>query len=147
MLSEIIKDKSVGVMPIQKTDNGFLFLIIQHAEGHWGFPKGHPDPGETETETSLRELREETEITECRLIDDFKYVQNYSFEKDGAQVIKEVVFSIGLVESTEVQIDRDEIIDFRWLPYKQALEQLSFDENHTMLKVAFEFLSKKVKRN
>src|SRR3989339_1468139 len=142
-MSNTIKDKSVGVIPVQKTANGYQFLIIQHAEGHWGFPKGHPDLDETAAKTALRELQEETGITKCQLLADFKCTQQYSFEKDGAQVIKEVIFLIGLVDGGEVQIDHDEIIDFRWLSYEQSQKLLSFAENRTMLKTVFKFLNKR----
>ena len=37
-----------------------LFLLIQHQAGHWAFPKGHANPGESPAETARREFAEET---------------------------------------------------------------------------------------
>lgn len=37
-------------------------LLRDSRRGEWGFPKGHQDPGETLSETALRECAEETGI-------------------------------------------------------------------------------------
>ena len=55
------------------------FLLMQHPT-RWDLPKGHVDPEETEMECALRELVEETGITESQIeIDeDFRYDQRYT---------------------------------------------------------------------
>ncbi|MBD3304395.1 NUDIX domain-containing protein, partial [Candidatus Woesearchaeota archaeon] len=41
--------------------NNGKYLLVKHKEGgHWDFPKGHAEEGETEEETALREIYEET---------------------------------------------------------------------------------------
>ena len=42
--------------------DGDKVLVIQQVKGHWGFPKGHVENGETEIETALREIKEETNL-------------------------------------------------------------------------------------
>ena len=59
-------EKSCGVVLF----NEQKVLLLQYAtgqkegewdlQGHWDFPKGHVDKGETEIETATRELEEET---------------------------------------------------------------------------------------
>jgi 8-oxo-dGTP pyrophosphatase MutT (NUDIX family) len=39
------------------------FLLMRHGD-RWDLPKGHVDPGESEMECALRELEEETGITQ-----------------------------------------------------------------------------------
>ena len=57
-------EKSCGVILF----NGQEVLLLQHPDsknkGHWDFPKGHIENGETEPQTALRELAEETEKLE-----------------------------------------------------------------------------------
>jgi 8-oxo-dGTP pyrophosphatase MutT (NUDIX family) len=37
------------------------FLIISSkSDGHWGFPKGHVEEGESVEKTAIREVKEET---------------------------------------------------------------------------------------
>ena len=68
-------EKSCGIVLFYSDE----FLVIQHStesndvKGHWDFPKGHVENNETELETAIRELQEETGIDDFRLIDNFKH--------------------------------------------------------------------------
>ena len=55
--------KSCGVIPYRVRNGKREYLILMQTNGSWSFPKGHMEPGESETETSLRELKEETGLT------------------------------------------------------------------------------------
>ena len=56
----------------------------------WGLPKGTPDPGETEEQTALREVREETglDVVTERYIDSIRYW--FVRASDGARCHKTV---------------------------------------------------------
>ena len=42
-----MKETSFGIIPLQKRDNIWHVLLIQHQEGHfWSFPKGHGEKNE-----------------------------------------------------------------------------------------------------
>ncbi len=57
------REKSCGAVLVRRAVSGWETLLIRHANGgHWAFPKGHVEPGETEAQTALREIREETAI-------------------------------------------------------------------------------------
>ena len=45
--------------------------------GHWGFVKGHVEDNETEKETALRELKEETGLSKVEFIEGFKEKTHY----------------------------------------------------------------------
>ena len=53
------KEKSCGAVIFNNEDK---VLIVKHNAGHWDFPKGHMEAGETEKQTALREVKEETKI-------------------------------------------------------------------------------------
>lgn len=52
--------KSCGVLVYRDADSVREYLLVLQSGGSWSIPKGHMEPGETETETALRELLEET---------------------------------------------------------------------------------------
>ena len=52
------REKACGCIII---DDGKVLLVQQH-QGFWGFPKGHVENGETEIQTAIREVKEETNI-------------------------------------------------------------------------------------
>lgn len=137
-----MKEKSAGVLTAYKDKNELLFLLIHQVSGHWAFPKGHVEKGETEIETAKRELFEETGIENVQLIEGFRYLQTYSFEKDGVKSDKEVVFFLGMASNKNVTLEAGKVQMYKWLPLQPALEQLTHESNKTLLLVANEFLNK-----
>ena len=57
-------EKSCGAIVARQTDTGREILLIRHVNGgHWAFPKGHVEENETEEQTALREILEETGLS------------------------------------------------------------------------------------
>ena len=53
------------------------YLLLHYGMGHWGFVKGHVEDNETEKETALRELKEETGLSKVEFIEGFKEKTHY----------------------------------------------------------------------
>ena len=115
-MSEI---KSCGVLvirgqPIRE------FLLMRHAE-RWDLPKGHVDPGETELQCALRELREETGIsaTDIELFDGFRFESYYPVraKKSGNVYDKTLVILLGRL-TRDVPIAVTEHQGFEWFAWK-----------------------------
>ena len=72
-------EKSCGCLVV----NQGKVLMIQHNEGHWDFPKGHMEVGESEEDTALREVKEETNINVVLDSEEpFLLVKNYLRDYD-----------------------------------------------------------------
>jgi len=140
---KVQKDKSFGVIPVYKKENNFLFCLIRHQEGHWGFPKGHQDPGESERETMIRELKEETGISSADFSDEKIFYEKYIFTENNIQHDKVVEYQIAFIPNTDNKIPEDfkkEIVDMKWLPYEEAKEVITFDKAKGILDQVFEHL-------
>lgn len=134
-MMEKINDKSVGVIPIFKTDDEIKVLLIRHAKGHWGFPKGHPEAEESELETAVRELAEETSLHELELVPGVRLEEVYDFEQGGKIYHKTVVYFLALVQG-EPRVPAEftqEIIGLEALPPKLALERMTYPEGRKIL--------------
>lgn len=132
-------EKSCGAVVYRINGNIIEFLAVRSKlYGHWGFPKGHVEPGETEWETAAREVFEEAGL-EIELHRDFSSVIEYS-PKEG--FYKEVVLFIGKSKGESVNIQKEEIQDFKWLNYSEMLEQLTFSNDKEVLAEAKSFLDK-----
>ena len=83
-------DKSCGVVLF----NSGKVLLLRHSSissrggGHWDFPKGHIDDGETEIQTALRELEEETGIAHANVLDGFRDTKPILFQEDRRELEK-----------------------------------------------------------
>jgi len=124
-----MKDESFGIIPIHTTDDGPRFLLIHHQKGHWGFPKGHAEDGESAEQTAMRELAEETGVTACELIGDERFIERYAFvDKKGRRVDKTVTFFLGRVSDPTVVVQPEEVRDYAWLAAGDIKDRLSFPE-------------------
>lgn len=133
-------EKSCGAVVYRINNDKMEFLILKHINGgHWGFPKGHVENDETEHETALREVFEESGLN-VKIMDDFRYTMEYS-PKEG--VIKEVVFFAAKAEDGKVNYQIEEIEDFKWLQYEEALKTVSYDNTRELLKSAYKFIKER----
>ena len=138
------KEKSFGIIPVFKdSDNNLFFCLIQHKQGHFGFPKGHRDIGESEEKTARRELKEETGIEIISLLNNQFFLEKYSFKKDGLLHNKTVKYFIGLVPSTVARTQKnfkDEIPELKWVNYEEAKQLITFPQAREVLNQSYNFL-------
>lgn len=105
------------------------FLLLRNRRGFWGFPQGHKEKGESEIQTLIREVREETSI---KMLEIHSYIGkiNYSyFRGDGMKSEKEVTFYFATTPTREIAIS-EEHADFKWVTLADALNML----DHAKLK-------------
>lgn len=121
------KDEAFGIIPILQKDGKSEFLLIQHHAGHWGFPKGHADPGEDALQAACREFAEETGISDYLVLDNVAFSEQYVFTRDGQRFDKTVVYYPALVTTASVSCQADEIQNYAWLEFEPAIARLSFD--------------------
>ncbi len=137
-------DFSCGVIPMFEGPGGSRgrrFLLVQHTAGHWAFPKGHPDKGESPIDTALRELAEETGITDLVLTESPAFEEHYEFTKrSGKRVRKTVYYYLGRVGSQDVTIQPTELSAFAWGDASATRERISFNEGRALLDEVLRFL-------
>ena len=160
--SDIKQDYCCGLIPIwqptAKVSNAsgetpeieHLYLLILHQKGHWAFPKGHPEPGETDLETACREVTEETGLTAFEVIPDRSFEEVYQFRSGrGKTIVKRVTYFIALMYPTAdnhpplVKVQWAEVSDFQWCSYAEALKRITFPANRQVLQDCEAFLAER----
>lgn len=119
--------KSCGVVVFRQAAGEREFLLLfQRFSQSWSFPKGHMEAGETEQETALRELREETGLSVV-LTPNRRAVVEYDLSP---HIRKQVVYFLGETEG-EVQCRPGEIESFRWVKREELAHYLQSDTLNT----------------
>lgn len=112
--------KSCGVLPYRMVDGEQQFLLVFETFSKcWSLPKGHMEAGETEEQTALRELFEETGLT-ARLDTSRCAAIEYPIS-DIAQ--KQVVFYLGEVAGVPM-VNDGEIDEYKWVTAGQLKDYL-----------------------
>src|SRR4030067_2912646 len=134
----MLRQKSCGAVVFVKNPE-IIYLLLQYEAGHWDFVKGNVEPNESEKDTVLRELKEETGIDATRTIEGFKERIIYYYRRQGSTVHKEVVFFLIEADTKKVTLSFDNV-GFDWLNYERALEKLTFKNPKDVRQNATAFL-------
>lgn len=128
-------EKSCGAVVYTVEDGTVRYLIVEEASGSHSFPKGHMENGETEKETALREIKEETDL-EVSLIDDFRISEQYRpAEKPG--VTKQVVYFLAEYTDEIPRVIRPrEVRSLKSLCLEDALAALDHVDRQEILRKA-----------
>ena len=96
------------------------FLLMRHPD-RWDLPKGHVDPGESEMECALRELSEETGLSEAdiEVLPGFRFTNRYQVrgKRDGQLYDKTLVVFLARL-TREAQIACTEHCDYQWFRWQ-----------------------------
>lgn len=121
---------------------GRCYLLLQHRYGaqHWGFPKGTTEPGESDWQTAVRELQEETGIAQFVQIPNFRKEIQYQFKQDGAFFDKSVVYFMAAAKDRQVVVS-EEHTAYGWFSYAEACEKINHANTRELLEQAESFVN------
>jgi 8-oxo-dGTP pyrophosphatase MutT (NUDIX family) len=136
-----MEERSAGAVVYMDTvPAGRAYLLLLNA-GHWDFPKGNREEGETELQTVLREVAEETGLTGISIVPGFRRVIEYYYRRSGKNVHKQVVYLLARTRVGEIRISKEHQ-GFGWFRYDEAVQRASFDNSKSILADAEEFVGK-----
>lgn len=133
-------EKSCGAVVFTRTAEGIRYVIVQSLEGYYGFPKGHCEKNETEEETAMREIMEETGL-KVRLIPGFRDVDIHAIpQKPG--VMKQIVYFLAEYDHQDVCYQREELSGACLMTYETAMNAFQWESSKVILTKANDYLSK-----
>ncbi len=136
---ECLYESSCGAV-VTRNDNGNIkYLLIRNKRSaHWGFPKGHIEPGETKEETAVREVLEETGLN-IKILPGFVKKSEYSIQ---GKIEKSVSIFLASTCETNYKLQEEEIEECGWFDYSEALKTLNYENDKIILSDAKKFLDK-----
>lgn len=115
-----------------------FFLLLQtnkNRKEFWQNLTGGVDSGENLTQAALREMEEETSLTQKSVLKMSQSNLVFKFHDQWGYDVEEYVFFIELKGREEIIIDKSEHQDFKWLN-KVTKEDFKFESNFQALREA-----------
>jgi bis(5'-nucleosidyl)-tetraphosphatase len=138
--AKIKHEKSCGAVVFCRFPDGFKVLLLKHRLGHWDFPKGHVKLNETEAETALREIKEESGL-KVTLDLNFRETINYSPK---SKVSKDVVYFVGHCDERETKNltpQQSEIAEAKFVLLDQAEDIITFASGKEVFRKALNYMN------
>lgn len=132
-------EKSCGAVVFTRTDGEARYLLIRNMEGIYGFPKGHMEGDETEIETALREVKEETGIV-VSLLPGFRTEDSHPIPGK-PDTLKYIVYFLGFYENQTPEFQKDELTSAALYAYDEAMRLFQYESSKRILAEAAAFLS------
>lgn len=117
-------EKSCGCIVIRDEK----VLLVKQNDGHWSFPKGHVEHDETEEQTAIREVKEETNV-DVEVFENKRYEIEYKVDED---IDKTVVFFVAKLLGGELQRQESEIDEIAWMSFEDANDCITYENTKIM---------------
>ncbi len=130
------QEKSCGAIILRKNTEELQVLLLKHNAGHWAFAKGHVEANETEEQTALREIKEETSL-DVKLDTKFRTTVTYSPMED---VEKEVVYFLAYKTEGNETPQLEEISQMKWLNLDEAKNTVTYERDKEILQKVEKYL-------
>ncbi len=143
MSEELRYETSCGAVVFCQTDSGIKYLLVRERSGFWVFPKGHMEDGESERETALREIKEETGL-DVTFIDGFRATDEHSLAREGRpNTIKQTIYFLAKYEAQKPIPQESEISEIALMDFEEAMAAFQLEGFKRVLAQAEEFLKQK----
>ena len=133
-------EKSCGTVLFTIVDGEQRYVLVRDRRGHFGFPKGHREQGESERVTALRETWEETSIRTPKILPDFREETVYSLPHGNQKRV--VYFLAEYSEQTPKHNEDFEPLTPVIFTFKGALRALKYENMRVILRHANDVVEK-----
>jgi ADP-ribose pyrophosphatase YjhB (NUDIX family) len=130
------EETSAGGVVYRVVEGAALYLLIRDSYRNWGFPKGHVEEGELPDGAALREVSEETGLSDLAMRGLIETIDwHFRFRR---KLIHKIChfYLMETAESSTSPQRTEGITACRWLPFGEAEELISYANARDVLRKA-----------
>ena len=132
--------RSCGAVVFTREDGAIKYAIIRSVEGFCGFLKGHVESGESDEQTALREIKEETGL-DVTLVPGFVTMDEHPHIREGRPpVLKQMIYFLAEFQNQLPKAQLSEVSEILMLTYGEAMAIFEYESTKRILTEAHEFL-------
>jgi 8-oxo-dGTP pyrophosphatase MutT (NUDIX family) len=139
-----------GVVFSRSASGDIKILVLQHEGGKWMLPKGTMESGETPEAVAVREVREETGLSQVRIVQDLGE-ERYSFfwRTEDAFYDKTVhYFLLEFLGGEDPVPQREEgFVAVEWVSLDEAMTRIKYKETREIVRRARDALMPSVAKS
>ena len=134
---ECLYESSCGAVVFRDIKGEVKYLLIKNRRSaHWGFPKGHIEPGESKIDTAIREVMEETGL-KINIYPDFCEFSEYTIQ---GRIEKAVAIFLAETTQLDYTLQVEEIEECGWFTFEDAMQTLNYENDKRILIKAKRYL-------
>lgn len=130
---------SCGAVVFTDLPEGRRYVLVRAKKGHYGFPKGHMEAGETEEQTALREIREEVGL-HPEIIPGFRTQMVYPLPRK-KDTWKRVVLFVARYQNEPIVPLASEVLSAPLVSFDEAMGLFTGEDFRRVLREAADFLA------
>ena len=120
-------EETAGGVVVRMIKGIFHCLVIRDRYGHWGLPKGHLEHGEDSEQAALREVKEETGLSDLQMGSRLG-VADWGFRTKGGSIHKLATFYLMYSEvGRPVPEFKEGITECTWVPLHEAHDKITYE--------------------
>ncbi len=131
-------EKSCGAVVFTRENGEIRYVLVRQRSGQYSFPKGHVERGESEKQTALREIWEETGL-HPEILEGFRDVETYELPKKPG-CVKGVVYFLAEYSGQEFDPQDTDAVAAELFSFEDALDMLPTESRRGILIRAKAFL-------
>lgn len=127
----MVKTVTAGGIVVRNNPDKQILLIKFSDNTGLGIPKGHVEENETLEETAIREVTEETGLTNLTIIKKLGVITRPAVEDDGTKVEKDIhLFLMKTDDTSHGKADED----YGWYSIDEAITKMGFPQEAEFLR-------------